>query len=53
VRCAVVAALARMRRPAASRLIAAALDDADAAVRRAAAAALDRLGSRAAPSGPH
>lgn len=48
VRCATVEALARMKRPYASELLATALDDPEAVVRLAAVQALDRLGSRRA-----
>jgi HEAT repeat protein len=48
VRCAVVDALARMKRPYASELLATALDDPEAVVRLAAVQALTRLGSRRA-----
>jgi HEAT repeat protein len=48
VRRAVVEALARMKRPYASELLATALDDPEGSVRLAAVQALDRLGSRRA-----
>ncbi|MEJ5200450.1 MAG: HEAT repeat domain-containing protein, partial [Anaerolineae bacterium] len=48
VRCAVVEALARMKRPRATELLATALDDPEATVRLAAIQALDRLGSHRA-----
>ncbi len=48
VRCAVVEALARMKRPRASELLLIALDDPEAVVRLAAVRALDQLGSRRA-----
>lgn len=48
VRRAIVEALARMKRPLASELLATALDDPEASVRLAAVQALDRLGSRRA-----
>lgn len=48
VRCATVEALARIKRPYASELLATALDDPEAVVRLAAVQALDRLGSRRA-----
>ncbi len=48
VRCAVVEALARMKRPRASELLIIALDDPEATVRLAAVRALEELGSRRA-----
>ncbi len=48
VRCAVVDALARIKRPHASQLLSAALDDPEAVVRLAAVQALHQLGSRRA-----